>query len=298
MRGLSAETILNYPRPEPMPSAGYEKAQQILQKVPQAQEEGSQKEAGIRPDRMEPGYDTLLGAKKRKKQNGQNAERIKSFGAHTLGGAGAAKFLHDWVDQGHMAYGKPKTTGRFFKKTVHPGPSSAKTKFLVISGGAGLGALEYARKRLKKHKEEKAMKTKTSGVGNLGAEEYAEFKAKVLTRAAAQAEAEALFDKANVARAQAQRVVKGHFVQADGAETMAPTLTKKASAQEPGQHSHVEAFFDKLAEARLTDAQRRYPELLKASMAPGGLGTAPAPALGKRPARTTPAASMMSGGTP
>jgi hypothetical protein len=67
--------------------------------------------------------------------------------------------------------------------------------------------------------------------------------------------------------------------------------------------ANVDAFFDKLAQARQSDAQRRYPELLKASAAPG-IGTRPTPSLGQRVVSagnsstrgTTPSRAMLSGG--
>jgi hypothetical protein len=39
LAGLSAETLMDYPKPEPMPSAGYEKAQQIIAKMQPKSEE-------------------------------------------------------------------------------------------------------------------------------------------------------------------------------------------------------------------------------------------------------------------
>lgn len=139
LSGLSAETILNYPRAEPMPSAAYEKAQQILARVPPSVE----KTARLRPDRMEPGYDTFFGRKKKK--NSKTPEQVKSLGAHLIGGAGAAKFLHDWVDSGRQAYAK----------AYAPNP---KAKFVTISSGAALGGAEYLRKRLKKRRAEQLAK--------------------------------------------------------------------------------------------------------------------------------------------
>jgi tyrosyl-tRNA synthetase len=130
---------------------------------------------------------------------------------------------------------------------------------------------------------------KKIAVGNLGEEELARFKQIVLTRNLTRAQAETLFSHANQAKAQAQRKVEGLFVQAKGAETMAPTLAKTASVTE-----NVDAFFDKLAEDSKTDAQKRYPELLKISVAPG-VGTRPTPAV-KRPASALPVQSSLAGG--
>jgi hypothetical protein len=71
------------------------------------------------------------------------------------------------------------------------------------------------------------MKSKIA-VGNLGEEELARFKQIVLTRNLNRAQAETLFSHANQAKAQASRKIDGLFVQAKGAETMAPTLAKTA----------------------------------------------------------------------
>jgi hypothetical protein len=149
LTGLSAETLLSYPKPEPMPSAAYEKAQAILAKV---QPLGTEKTSAIRPDRMEPGYDAVLSDKKK-----QTKSEVKSVGAHVLGGAGAGKFLHDWVDTGRMAFTKPKINVPYLRPQG-PKPASPRAKFLAITSGALIGAGEYGRKRLKKHQADKKKK--------------------------------------------------------------------------------------------------------------------------------------------
>lgn len=213
LAGLSSETLLNYPKPEPMPSAAYEKAQAILQKLPSqevktaslkshlwtaagglavgagagavahhhATKKGREKDtekayllgvvhgqgkphpgvektsSRIRPDRMEPGPDEIL---RKGKTEAAPTAQAKSFATHVIGGAGAAKFLHDWADTGRQAYSKPttKTVGRIFKKkVVVPVPGAdPKTKFLVMSSGAALGLGEYARKQLRKARRAKS----------------------------------------------------------------------------------------------------------------------------------------------
>lgn len=126
------------------------------------------------------------------------------------------------------------------------------------------------------------MKNKTA-VSNLGAEEVAQMKAKVLTRAATRAEADLLFHhKATGIAAANQKRLKELFVQADGAETMAPSLAKTAA---------VDQFFDKVASANLTEAQVRYPELLKVA----GPLTNPAPSL-KRLKSAVATTSSLAGG--
>jgi hypothetical protein len=125
------------------------------------------------------------------------------------------------------------------------------------------------------------VKTKIA-VGNLGAEESAQFTHKVLTRAATRAQADELFEHKATGIAEANQRLKELFVQAPAAETMAPPLAKTAS---------VDTFFDKLAELSMTDAQRRYPELLKVA----GPLTVPAPTL-KRAKSSTAVTSSLAGG--
>lgn len=69
---------------------------------------------------------------------------------------------------------------------------------------------------------------KKAGVGNIGDEELARFKATVLTRAITRMQAETLFSGANAAKARESRKIDGLFVQAKGAESMSPMLSKTA----------------------------------------------------------------------
>lgn len=133
---------------------------------------------------------------------------------------------------------------------------------------------------------------KKIAVGNLGAEERAQTEHKVITRAQTRAEADLLFNnKATEIAAANQKRMKQLFAQASGAETMAPSLAKTAA---------VDAFFDQLEEKQKTAAQRRYPELLKASAAPGGRGTFPVASAKKSVpggrAGAHPSTSSLSGG--
>jgi hypothetical protein len=129
---------------------------------------------------------------------------------------------------------------------------------------------------------------KRAGVANLGAEELHQTDAKVLTRARTRAQAEALFTQANAAKAKEQRLFGNLFHQTQGAETEAPMLSKTAA---------IDEFFAELSAP--SDAQRRYPELLKVSAAPG-VGTRVAPSLTKRKTTDTtgpsPTQSSLSGG--
>ena len=132
---------------------------------------------------------------------------------------------------------------------------------------------------------------KKVAVGNLGAEEVHRTGAQVLTRARTRAEAEVLFSGLNAAKAKEQRKINGLFIQAQGAETEAPILAKTAA---------VTKFFEKLAhsqeQAKLSEAQRRYPELLKVANR-----TQPAPNLSPRKVSPTKGAtarvSTLAGGS-
>jgi hypothetical protein len=157
-------------------------------------------------------------------------------------------------------------------------------------------------------------KIKRAGVANLGAEEVARLELEVKNRARTRAEAELLFDESNRSRESDLRHLATLFQQTPVAEKpsrIAPTIPKPpppdvngpvcgGMAKSASVTANVDAFFDKLAAANLTDAQVRYPELLKAGSAPGGRGTYVLPTLSKRtvtPARgTPPAQSSLSGG--
>jgi hypothetical protein len=160
LAGLSANTVLNYPAPQPMPSAAYEKAQAILQKAQQFQslsapQEEEEKEAAARtPDSM-PGMERLLRLRRRRQVDEPppgKMEKVKSFAGHTIAGAGTAKFVHDWVDAVHHA-----------TKNTTDHHASPRAKALAISAGGLLGTAEYFRKQHRKKKWEQG-KLKASTV--------------------------------------------------------------------------------------------------------------------------------------
>jgi hypothetical protein len=155
-------------------------------------------------------------------------------------------------------------------------------------------------------------KIKRAGVANLGVEEKERLELEVKTRARTRAEAELLFDEAHRARDGEVARLRQLFTQAPVAETpsrLAPRIpppppTDLGSLYGMGKSSsvtaNVDGFFDKIAAASLTDAQVRYPELLKVSAAPGGRGTFVLPTLSKRSTTPTrgasPVQSPLSGG--
>jgi hypothetical protein len=114
------------------------------------------------------------------------------------------------------------------------------------------------------------MRPKFAGVGNLGAEEVAELKAKVLTREDVRRETHALFSNADAAQKRDRKVVEKLFVQAPGAVT-APTLAKTAS--QFSKTAAVDAWFSENGHLFQTEAQRRFPELMKVSAGTTGVST-------------------------
>lgn len=103
-----------------------------------------------------------------------------------------------------------------------------------------------------------------------GEEELTRFKRIVRTRDETRAEADVLFGRTAVEQRKTERAaMEKLFTQFPAAQTMTPSLQKESSAK------NVEAFFAKLATPNPTEAQKRYPELLKAA-------ALPTPALNKK----------------
>jgi hypothetical protein len=127
-------------------------------------------------------------------------------------------------------------------------------------------------------------------VGNVGHEELDRMLLQKDNRASSRAAARALFPSvAEDGMAKDSKLMKKLFVQTPGAETMAPTLEGIHQAKTAA----VDAFFAKYA--GLTEAQRRFPELLKVAK--------PTPNLKKRnpeaasgPTGEPPVQSTLSGG--
>lgn len=98
---------------------------------------------------------------------------------------------------------------------------------------------------------------KKIAVGNMGEEELAQLQHIVLTRNDTRAEADLLFGgPAKDMRQTDRKLLEKLFIQTPASVTMAPNLQKTASIT-----PRVDALFEKLSAP--TDAQRRYPELLK-----------------------------------
>ena len=123
-------------------------------------------------------------------------------------------------------------------------------------------------------------------------EAVAQTEQKILTREVTRLQTDVLFDNAKSSRKADRAKVEKLFIQTPGAETMAPTLQKEAVAK------NVAEFFEKQASG-LTEAQRRFPELLKVSNATGPV---PRPSLTQPKKMSTPSpsggASVTSGPSP
>lgn len=100
--------------------------------------------------------------------------------------------------------------------------------------------------------------TTKEAVSNLGEEELAQARRKIMTRAETRAEADEMFgDTAKQMRVSEQGMMQRLFEQWAARDTMQPSLVKTSSVK------NISQFFEKLGTAHLTEAQRRYPELLK-----------------------------------
>jgi len=88
---------------------------------------------------------------------------------------------------------------------------------------------------------------------------------KVLSREDTRAQTDVLFNRAKETRQSDRALLEYLFFQTPASQTMAPNLQKEASVTK-----NVEAFFEKVGKS---EAQKRYPELLKAA----GTASGPAP---------------------
>lgn len=132
---------------------------------------------------------------------------------------------------------------------------------------------------------------KKVAVSNLGEEELARVKRVIRTRNETRAEADEMFGETAKKQRQVEtEMMKKLFAQFPASQTMQPSLQKVSSAesekpvdQTPSLTPNVDSYFEK--RAYLSDAQRRYPELLKVA-SPGSTGGAglPAPNLNKKKA--------------
>lgn len=162
------------------------------------------------------------------------------------------------------------------------------------------------------------MKSKFGGIEDTGDEARERFHMMLSTREETRAETDSLFVNAKPSRARDRAVMKKHFVQAPAAITMAPTLQAEPPKEPPkeeeqGPHPsygnpvsktasvapRVDEWFEKNSSVFLSDAQRRFPELLK--VAGNEQAKLPGAVLNKRPKTSSSgpisSQSMLSGGS-
>lgn len=155
LAGLSAETILSYPQPEPMPSAAYEKAQEILRKADSYRAQGFDKSSSPRPD-MLPQLRRLT-RRRDSDPPPSKLDKAVGYGGHTLAGTGAAKFVGDAVETGLSAahtrmqrHGKPGF--KFMNEKFTEGKLPARHKAAILAAGAALGVAHKVRKEHRRKK--------------------------------------------------------------------------------------------------------------------------------------------------
>lgn len=124
--------------------------------------------------------------------------------------------------------------------------------------------------------------------GHLGNEEFKRTTSMVRTRQETKDQILELFEMAKSSNVTERQLMEKLFTVMPTVITMNPALQKTA---------HVDAFFEELADASMTDAQRRYPELLKvAANATGSVGRI-LPVGKDGPTGKVPVRSGLSGGS-
>lgn len=307
LRGIKPQTVLdNSQQPPPFESIGFQKAKAILDATP------TQKTAGIRHGQGTrlPQIQRLTKEDKKDGPPPDLVDKAVSVGGHTLAGAGAGRFLTEFAHgtklpdpaKFHAAKWKGTAIGgalglaglarkkyrqaKFEKqKTGSSSPGMALKssqqigrKDTNIGSDSGPSVQQQIRSRLM-GKKFVAPAMQGEKIASAGEEELHRMKATVLTRDDQRAAADALFGGVAMVSRQADRdLIKKLFVQSPGAETMAPTLQKEASITPA-----LDAFFEKNAKALgLTEAQLRYPELLKVAAGRSAMASQPTPDLSKR----------------
>lgn len=141
LRGLRPESVMAYGEPPaPFPSAAYERAMEVLQRAETIK-------LGAAPY-----VPNSPGAPKTDKDSPKPVQEAKSLGAHLLVGAGAG------------ATG----AGMAFHPSRLPDATKLHTaKWYGTAAGAGLGAAEYARRKLQARRAKSQEKTASGTPGQL-----------------------------------------------------------------------------------------------------------------------------------
>lgn len=130
LSGLSPETVLNSPQPEPMVTTGLDKARSILQKAEQIKTAGKKRHATPLMDGVK--LPTVSGEEPKK----NIWDNTKSVAGHGLAGAAAGKTLAELASKNVTNLGKWRGA--------------------VAGSAVGLGDYAYQKLRQKKAKEKKA----------------------------------------------------------------------------------------------------------------------------------------------
>lgn len=137
LRGLGPENMMSGAPPEPMPTPGFDKAQDILgraQQMKTAAPLGDAYGQGVSQSRE------LM----RPNQNDSKSERnVKSFGAHLIGGMGIGRMVTEFAHGPHVE-------------------GSHKAKWYGMAAGGAIGLGDYAAHRYARHKRLKASMEKLS----------------------------------------------------------------------------------------------------------------------------------------
>ena len=154
LSGLKAETIQSYPQPEPMPSAAYEKAQAILQKMGPTPIKTAAARSP-RPDVLPELHRLLKKHKKEEEPPDTKLDKSLNWGGHVLGGTGAAKFIGDAAETGLAAHNfnriaKNKAPLKFMMNRYYEGKFAPPVKRGILAAGAALGLAHKIRKERRK----------------------------------------------------------------------------------------------------------------------------------------------------
>ena len=157
LTGLSPQTVLERGQPaQPMETPGLSRALAILDRYEAATTIPKVAAPRVPFNPSLPGINTLTGSKKGKKrkslqdQEEKVIERGKSLTGHTLGGMGVGRLL------GEFAHGP--------RPTMSPSKMHAN-KWWATAAGGGIGALEFARKRVRESIKRKKELQKAAAVG-------------------------------------------------------------------------------------------------------------------------------------
>lgn len=160
LTGLSPQTVLERGQPaQPMETPGLSRALAILDRYEAATAIPKVAAPSVPFNPSLPEINTLTGSKKTKKRKRRKSlqtqeekviERGKSLAGHTLGGMGVGRLL------GEFAHG-PSPVASASKMHAN--------KWWATAAGGGLGALEFARKRVRESIKRKKALQKAAAVG-------------------------------------------------------------------------------------------------------------------------------------